>query len=119
MKAELRNSENIYLLGINIHVVGWTGKRRRLNKSANRSGIVSFDLPFVGRSEAFDVIVVPRKLPASASHINRVASNEFFFARILQVLPARHPGHGRVRNVVGGRGLAQQLGQVSVTRAAV
>ena len=54
-------------------------------------GIVAFDLALVMAAEAFTLPIVPGELAAAAAPINGISANEFLFATILQVLPARHP----------------------------
>src|SRR5437660_1243532 len=119
MKPELGDSEDIFLLRINVNVVSGTGKRRRLDESANRRGIVALDLALIGRAKALDLIVVSWELSATAPHVNRVAPDEFFFPRIFQVLPTRHPCNCGVSDVVRSGRLTQKLGQVSIARSPI
>src|SRR5207249_8210589 len=60
------------------------------------------------------LFVVPGKAATPSIRINRVPTNKLFLARILKVLPARHPGYCRVGNIVRAAGLSQKLRQVSV-----
>src|SRR6266567_2959742 len=119
MKPELGDSENVFLFGIDVNVVGRTGKRRCLNERANRSGIVSLYIAFVSRAKALDLPVIPGELSTTSPNVDRVASDEFFRVRILQVLPARHPANGGVSNVVRSGWLNQQVRQVSGAGVAV
>src|SRR5438132_7670337 len=71
MKSKLGNSEDVFLLGINVHVVGGAGKARCLDEGANRGRIVTLDIAFVCRAKAFDLAVVSWKLSAAASDVHR------------------------------------------------
>src|SRR5205823_1663514 len=53
------------------------------------------------------------------SGIHGVAANEFFFAGILQILPAGHPHDGVVSNTVGEARLTEELWQIARSRFAV
>src|SRR5256885_231778 len=119
MKSELGNSENIFLLGIDVHKVHRTWQRRSLNQGAYRRRVVAFDRPFVFGPEAFNLIVVAWKFPAPAAHIYRITANEFFLVRIFQVFPSRHPCDSRIRNVIWCRRLAEQLWQITIAGAAI
>src|SRR5256885_2209686 len=119
MKSELGNSENVFLLGVDVHKVRRTWQRRSLNQGAHRRRVVALDRAFVFGSEAFNLIVVAWKFSASAAHIYRITASEFFLVRIFQVLPSRHPCDSRIRNVIRCRRLTEQLRQATVARAAI
>ena len=119
MKSQLGNPEYVFLFWIDINVVGWAGKRRRLDQGANCSRIVTLDLALVFRTKAFELAVVSGELATAAADVQGVAADEFLLARILQVLPARHPRNRGIGDVVRSGRLAQQLWQVSIARAAV
>ena len=119
MKSKLGNSEDVFLLGINVHVVGGAGKTRCLDESPNRGWIVTLDIAFVCHAKALDLPVMSGELTATAPYVDRVAPDKFFFARIFQILPARRPGNRGIGDVVGSRRLTQKLRQVPVARAAV
>src|SRR5215470_13626352 len=108
MKAQLRYPEDIFFVGIKVHVIFGMRERRGLNVGADGSGIVALDLALELRAEAFDAAVVTRKFAAASADVERVAAEEFLFARIFQILPARHPGDRGVGDVVGRRRLAKQ-----------
>src|SRR5579859_1355604 len=113
MESELRDSENVFLLGVDIHIVRRTWQSRSLNQRAYRRRIIALDRTFVFRPEAFNLTIMARKFSAPAAHIHRITTNEFFLVRIFQILPSRHPGDSRVRNVIWRRWLTEQLRQVA------
>src|SRR5207249_10401101 len=92
VESKLRNSKYVLLFEVYVHIVRGTGKGGGLDESTYRSGIVTLDFAFVFGAEAFDLPIVPWKLSATTPHVNRITANELLLARILQVLPARHPG---------------------------
>src|SRR3979490_2566665 len=107
MKPKLRDPEYIFLFRVNIDIVGWAGKSWRLDQGAERSRIVALEIALESRAEAFDLPVIPRELSTTATHVHRVTPDKFFFPRIFQILPARHPSNGGIGNVVRRRRLAQ------------
>src|SRR6267142_1110879 len=62
MKSKLGNSEDVFLVRVNIDVVGRAGKRWRLNEGADRSRVVTLDIAFVLRTKPFDLPVMSGKL---------------------------------------------------------
>src|SRR5215469_5510309 len=108
MKTQLRDSEDVFFVRINVHIVRWTGQSRRLNVRANWRRIIALDVAFVLCSETFHLVVIPREVAASAADVYRVSTDEFFFVGILQVLPSGHPAHGGIRDVVRSSRLAEQ-----------
>ena len=119
MQARDRNAVRVLHLGIEIEEIRRRRERRRLDREADRRRIAPLDLALVRRAEPFEVHGVPRVLLASAPGIDRVAVREFLLMRILEVLPARHPRHLVVADVVGKTRLSQQLRQIAVGRLAV
>ncbi len=88
MEAELRNSENVVIVRIDVEVVCRTGEAWRLNQGADGSGIIALDVALEFRTEAFELIVVAGKFSAASTDIDGVAADEFFFAGIFEILPA-------------------------------
>src|SRR6266852_6277484 len=84
MKSKLRNSENVFLVRINVDVVGRAGERRCLDQSADAGRVVALDIAFELRSESLYLTVISRELPTTAPHVNRVASDKFLFVWILR-----------------------------------
>src|ERR1700730_1807683 len=113
MKPKLWDPEYVFLFQVNVDIVGWPGKRWRLDQGADRSRIVALEIALESRAEAFDLLVVPRELSTTASHVHRVASAKFFCPRIFQILPARHRSNVGIGNVVRRGRLAQKPRQVA------
>src|ERR1700730_56676 len=108
MKPGRRPAEYVFLFRVNVDVVGRAGKGWRLDQGADGSRIVALEIALESRAEAFDLSVIPWELSTTATHVHRVAPDKFFCARIFQILPARHPSHGGIGNVVRRRRLAQK-----------
>src|SRR2546423_1983669 len=119
MKPKLRDTENVFLLWINVDIVGRAGKSRRLDEGPERSRVVALDIALESRAKAFDLSEISGELSTTAADVDRVTSNEFLLSRIFQVLPARHPGNCGISNVVRRRRLAQKPRQVAISRASV
>src|SRR6266849_4976750 len=109
MEAELRNSEDVLPLRVNVDVVCGAGQRGCLNESAYRSRIVALDVALVFCAKALDLVVMAGEFPAPATDVHRVAADEFLFAWIFQVLPPGHPSNRRIGNVIWSRWLTQEL----------
>src|SRR5262249_29788931 len=93
VEAKLGNSENVFFLGVDIHVVIGMRKRRRLNVGTDWRRVIALDLPLEFLAEAFNLTIVAGKFSATAADIDGIATNELFFTWILQVLPTGHPGN--------------------------
>src|ERR1700685_1178536 len=106
MNARSGDAINVLHFGIDIDIIRIAALRRRLDVEAHRSRIAALDLALELAAEALDVSVVIRKLAAAAVRIDGVAADEFLLARIVKVLPARHPGDGAGRDVIGKTRLA-------------
>ncbi len=63
VEAELRDPEDIFFAGIDVHVVRRAGQARRLNIRANGGGIVALDVAFVFGAEAFELRIVAGEQP--------------------------------------------------------
>src|ERR1700675_1062485 len=114
MEAQLGNSEYVLLFRINLDVVGGAGQGGCLNESAYRSRIVALDVALVLCAKALDLVVMARELPTAATDVDPVASDEFLFPWIFQILPARHPTNRRIGNAVRSSRLAQEPRQITV-----
>src|ERR1700722_2801895 len=84
---------NVLHVRINIYIIRIASLGGRLNIETDRGGIAALDLALVVASETFYLIEVPRELPTASVRVNRVAAKEFFLARVVEVLPTRHPGY--------------------------
>src|SRR5580704_2306059 len=94
-KVEPRGGDAVGVLHvrIDIHVIRVTSLGGSLNIKTDRGGIAALDLALVVMSETFYLIEIPGKLTTAAVGVNRVATNELLLARVVKVLPTRHPGH--------------------------
>src|ERR1700682_6667718 len=119
MKPKLWDPEYVFLFRVNVDIVGWAGKSWRLDQGADCSRIVALEIALESRAEAFDLPVISREFSTTSSHVHRVAPDKFFFPRIFQILPARHPGNRGIGNVVRRRRLAQKPRQVAIAWTAV
>src|SRR5580692_11582489 len=119
MQAGYGNAVGIFHFGIEIDVIRIRAQAGSLNSETYGRGIAALDLALVGRSEAVEFVGDPGKISAAAVGVDGVATNKFFFVRIFQILPARHPGDGAVADVVGERGTSYKLRKISTHRLAV
>src|SRR5580693_3694981 len=94
MKPRGRNAVRILHLGIDVYKIRIAPLGGRLDIKTDRSGIAALDLAFVIAAESFDLVKVPGKLRAAAIRVDGISANEFLLARIVEILPARHPGYG-------------------------
>src|SRR4029077_20115247 len=72
MKAKLRDTEYVFLLWINVDIVGRAGERRRLDEGAERSRVVALDIALESRAKAFDLTVISGVLSTTAADVHRV-----------------------------------------------
>src|SRR5438309_8172385 len=87
MKPKLGDAEHVFLFRVNVKVVGGAGKSRCLDERTDRSRVVTLDIAFESRAEAFNLPVISWKLSTTASHVHRVSPDELFFPRVFQILP--------------------------------
>src|SRR5271165_1078249 len=111
MHASHRDSVWIFHLRIEVHKVRIRAQRRSLNPEADGRRVPPLDLALERRSETVEVRSKSRKFLASAVGIDRIAANEFFFVRIFQILPARHPRNRAVAHVIGKLGWPTSCGR--------
>src|SRR5262249_43220407 len=119
MNPRYGDSVGVFNLGINVNVVGVAAQGRRLDGEADGRRIAPFYFALVRGSETFGLGCIPGIFGAAAARVDGVSANEFFLARVLEVLPSRHPDDGVIADAVGEARLTQQLGQVSACRLAV
>src|ERR1051325_1873164 len=99
MKPQLRYSEHVFFIGVDVHVIAGARQSGRLDVRANRGRVVALDIPLVRGAKSFNLRIVAGELAATPAHIYRVSTDEFFLARIFQILPAWHPSDRRIRKI--------------------
>src|SRR6185437_6073449 len=119
MKPRGRNAVYVLHLRIDIDEVFVAALCRGLYVKTDRRRIAALDFALVFTAESFDLIEVPRKLAAASIRVNRIASDELLLTRVVQILPAWHPGDCARRDVVRKARLSQQLRKVSARGSAV
>src|SRR5438874_8109762 len=119
MEPKRRNSKLVFHFRVDIHVVGRTGKRRSLNLSADRRGIIPLDIFFKIGPKALQLLVIPGEAVRTSVGVHGVTSNELLLTRVREILPARHPGNRGVGNIIWATGLPQELGKATVGRRAI
>src|SRR5437667_2154660 len=82
MKPKLGDAEHVFLFRVNVKVVGGAGKSRCLDERTDRSRVVTLDIAFESRAEAFNLPVISWKLSTTASHVHRVSPDELFLPRV-------------------------------------
>ena len=85
---------------IYVDVIGRAWQRRRLNERADGGGVVALDIALELRAKALNATIVARELATTAARVHGVTPDKLLLARILQILPPRHPGDGGVGDVV-------------------
>src|SRR5437870_111417 len=119
MEPKRRNSKFVFHFRVDIHIVGRTGKRRSLNLGTDWRGVISLDMFLKIGTKALQLLVIPGEAVTPSVRVDGVAPNELLLTRVGEILPARHPGNGRIGNIVGATGLSQELGKATVGRRAI
>src|SRR5579884_2968016 len=119
MNADRRPSVSVLDLRIDVHVVCVRTQRRRLDRETDRRRVITLDVAFEFSADAFKPAKVPWELRAASARVNRIAADKAFLMRVLQVLPAWHPGNRAAGDIVGKTRLTEQLRQISICRSPV
>src|SRR5271155_662560 len=93
MKPRGRNAVRVLHPRIDVDKIRIAPLGGRLDIKTDRSGIAALDLAFVIAAESFNLVKIPGKLGAAAVRVDGISANEFLLVRIVEILPARHPGY--------------------------
>jgi len=88
-------------------IVRIRAQRWRMNTKADWSRISSLDFALERGTKTIDTGGVPGKFRAATIWIDGITANEFLLARVVEVLPARHPCDGTVGGMIRETRLSQ------------
>src|SRR5215475_342749 len=111
--------EDVFHFGVDVEIVARRWQRRRLYLKADRRRVIAANVALELRTEALELLKMPREGAAAAVRVNGVTANELLLEWAFQVLPAGHPDDGRVGDIVGRGRLPDQLRQEAVGRGPI